>query len=43
MKETADVAVDRWMRVELSSAYNRVLDEPIPDELLRVLDTATAE
>ena len=30
-------AFDRWLEDKLRNAYSSVLDEPIPDDLLRIL------
>ncbi len=38
MSDTAEVAVERWVHAHLVATYQQVLDEPIPDELLRVLE-----
>jgi hypothetical protein len=38
MKEPAELAVDLWLCAQLATRYNNVLDEPIPDDLLRQLD-----
>lgn len=34
----ADTAFDRWLRGELTRLYDDALSEPVPDELLRLLD-----
>ncbi len=39
MKEAAELAVDHWVHTNLTATYQQVLDEPIPDELLFVLET----
>lgn len=35
--EGTDVAFDHWLEDRLRNAYSSVLDEPIPDDLLRLL------
>ncbi len=42
VQDTADVAVEHWIHAQLTSAFNDVLSEPIPDELLRLLETQIA-
>ncbi len=34
---TEDVVFDRWLEDRLRNAYSSVLEEPIPDDLLRLL------
>jgi len=38
MTDTAEVAVERWVQAHLVATYTQVLDEPIPDDLLYVLE-----
>jgi len=38
VQDTADVAVEHWLHAQLTSTFNDVLAEPIPDELLRLLE-----
>jgi hypothetical protein len=33
-----DAAFDRWLQRELSKLYDDALSEPIPDDLLRLLE-----
>lgn len=33
-----DAAFDRWLRRELGRLYDAALEEPVPDELMRLLD-----
>jgi len=37
MKEPPDIAVDRWVHQELARSYNGVLEEEIPEQLIRLL------
>ena len=36
--ETMERGFDRWLNRQLHRMYDQVLTEPVPDELLRLLD-----
>ncbi|MCK8783035.1 hypothetical protein M0638_01395 [Roseomonas sp. NAR14] len=36
--EPGELAFDRWVRDELGRLYDATLSEPVPEELLRLLD-----
>ncbi len=38
-----DAAFDNWLEGKLKGAYNSVLDEPLPDELVRLLSEKLKE
>jgi hypothetical protein len=35
-------AVDRWIKRELQRSYDQILSEPVPDDLLALLDCGPA-
>jgi hypothetical protein len=38
----ADAVFDRWLRSELTRLYDSALSEPLPEELLRLLQSSPA-
>lgn len=42
-KPEGDVAFDRWLEDKLRNSYSSVLEEPIPDDLLRLLEQKLKE
>jgi hypothetical protein len=38
MNETLKVVVDKWVHAALARTYDNVLAEPIPDDLLALLE-----
>ncbi|NJO56626.1 MAG: hypothetical protein HC834_10170 [Rhodospirillales bacterium] len=34
---STDPAFDRWLRTKLETLYGSVVDEPIPDEMLKII------
>jgi hypothetical protein len=39
-RDPGDAAFDRWLHRELSRLYDQTLAEPVPDELLKLLNGA---
>ncbi len=39
--DPGEVAFDRWLKKELGRLYDATLAEPVPEELTRLLDSAT--